>query len=174
MTVDDIITDVIRRERPVYTNIPGDHGGPTKFGITLRTLRVWRASMAVTEADVENLTEAEARAIYRKRYVDDPGFEQLTDDWLRAFMVDTGVLQGVRVAIKLLQRAVDVPVDGILGPVTISAVATGNIGRIRQAVMRERIRHLAACALIDVPAEVIEATNLKFLRGWLNRATSFL
>lgn len=174
MTDDDIITDVLRREGSAYTNDPTDHGGPTKYGITLRDLRAWRQSLAVSAVDVEALTEQEARDIYRRRYVLDPGFDQIPDLWLRAFLVDAGVLQGPRNAVKFLQRAVGVTTDGILGPVTLSAVEASDQQRLRKAVLRERIQHLVACAVVDVPPDIISTTNLKYLRGWLNRATSFL
>jgi hypothetical protein len=40
--------------------------------------------------------------------------------------------------------------------------------------MRERIQHLVAAALVEVPPDLVQSTNLKFLRGWLNRVVSFL
>lgn len=174
MTADDIITDVLRREGTAFTNDPTDHGGPTKYGITLRDLRAWRADFSVSADDVEALTEQEARAIYRKRYIADPGFEQIPDDWLRAFLVDAGVLQGPRNAIKFLQRGLGIVTDGVIGPVTLAALADADSQRIRKAVMRERIQHLVAAALVEVPPDLVQSTNLKFLRGWLNRVVSFL
>lgn len=174
MTADDIITDVLRREGSAYTNDPTDHGGPTKYGITLRDLRTWRADLAVTADDVEALTEAEARDIYRERYIRQPGFEAIPDEWLRAFLVDAGVLQGPRNAIKFLQRALGVASDGVLGPVTLGALSTAPQQPIRKAVLRERIQHLVACAIVDVPPDIVSTTNLKYLRGWLNRVASFL
>jgi len=174
MTDEDIITDVLRREGIAFTNDPTDHGGPTKYGITLRDLRTWRKSLAVSAVDVEALTEDEARAIYRQRYILDPGFDLLHDLWLRAFLVDCGVLQGPRNAVKFLQRALGVLSDGILGPVTLAALEQADQQPLRKAVLRERIQHLVACAVVDVPPDVLASTNLKYLRGWLNRATSFL
>ena len=174
MTADDIITDIIRREGTTYTNDPTDHGGPTKYGITLRDLRTWRQSVAVHPEDVEQLTEAEARDIYRARYIEQPGFDKIADEWLCAFLVDTAVLQGPRNAVKFLQRALGVERDGLLGPVTLAALETAQVQPLRKAVLRERIQHLIACAVVDVPPEIVSSTNLKFLRGWLNRVTSFL
>jgi lysozyme family protein len=174
VTDDDIITDVLRREGSAFTDDPTDHGGPTKYGITLRDLRVWRQSLTVTASDVEALTEADARAIYRQRYIADPGFDRIRDEWMRAFIVDCGVLQGPRNAVKFLQRALGVVTDGVLGPVTLAALETAQVQPLRKAVIRERIQHLIACAVADVPPDVLSSTNLKYLRGWLNRATSFL
>lgn len=174
MIADDIITDVLRREGSAYTNDPADHGGPTKYGITLRELRAWRSDLTVSADDVEALTEQEARDIYRRRYISDPGFESIRDEWLRAFLVDAGVLQGPRNAIKFLQRALGVSSDGVIGPVTLAALEQAQTQPLRKAVIRERVQHLVACAIVDVPPDIVSTTNLKFLRGWLNRVTSFL
>ena len=69
-----IIDTILRREGwPRYTNRPSDRGGPTKGGITLATLASWR-KRPVTATDVAALDEAEVRAIYRARYIEEPGF----------------------------------------------------------------------------------------------------
>jgi len=52
-----------------YVDHPSDPGGATKYGITIGTLRDWRAT-PVTKLDVRNLTKAEAKSIYRARYWD--------------------------------------------------------------------------------------------------------
>lgn len=50
-----------------YTNHPSDPGGPTKYGITIHDVRLYLKKGA-TAQDVKNLTEAQAKAIYRKHY----------------------------------------------------------------------------------------------------------
>jgi lysozyme family protein len=96
MTVDQIIDEILRREGwPKYTNRASDRGGPTKGGITLATLRAWRAAQPyVSAADVEALTEAEVRTIYRHRYVIEPGYAAIADAALRGVVVDCAVLYG--------------------------------------------------------------------------------
>ena len=175
MTDADIITGILAREGSAYTNDPADAGGPTKFGITLRDLREWRNDPALSASDVEALTEAVARAIYAKRYISDPGFGYITDDWVRAFVVDMGVLQGKRAAVLLTQRALrTVTVDGVLGPETLAALAHANLAAIKKNLITLRMQHLIACALSDVPHEIINSTDLKWMKGWWNRVASFL
>lgn len=176
MTDADIITGLLAREGgSAYTDDPADAGGPTKFGITLRALRDWQRNPALTAADVEALTETTARAIYAKRYIDDPGFSYIADNWVRAFIVDMGVLQGPRAAILLTQRALrTVAVDGVLGPETLAAIARAPHDAIKKNLIAVRMQHLIACALADVPREVINGTDLKWIKGWWNRVASFL
>ena len=74
MTTEDIIDGIIKREGG-YVNNPADRGGPTKFGITLKTLKAWRGS-PVTAWGVEGLGEDEAREIYESEYLVKPGVRQ--------------------------------------------------------------------------------------------------
>ena len=73
----DIIGEIIKREGG-FVDHPSDRGGPTKFGITLRTLRAWRGQ-PVTREDVRTLTKAEARQIYAERYIQSPKIDQIAD-----------------------------------------------------------------------------------------------
>jgi lysozyme family protein len=105
--IEAIIDTILRREGwPRYTDRPSDRGGPTKGGITLATLTSWR-KRPVTAADVAALDEDEVRAIYRARYIADPGFAGITDDTLRALVIDSGVIHNTSRAGTWLQDAVN-------------------------------------------------------------------
>ncbi len=135
--LDEIIDDVLRREGgDKYTNIPGDSGGPTKYGITLNTLSKWRKKPC-TAADVEALTEAEARQIYTARYWYEPGFDRVApiSSEVADELMDTGVNMGPARAVEFLQRLLtafnnrgafypDLKVDGVLGQNTIIALGS--------------------------------------------------
>jgi len=165
MTVDDVIDDIIRREGG-YVDHPADRGGPTKYGITQVTLTAWR-SRPVTPKDVEALTVEEARRIYRKLYIDDPGFAPLPEP-LRGLVVDTAVHSGVKTAVRLLQKALGgLLMDGILGPVTMAAVQDSNPVLLYRKMLAERIRYLG---------EVIKArpSNSVFAKGWMERVAEFV
>lgn len=177
MTVDQIIDDIIRREGRDFTDRAADRGGPTKYGITKATLATWRGR-PVTTREVQRLTEDEAREIYRKAYVADPGFEHVADDALRALLVDTAVLHGPSRAIRWLQQALDVTVDGILGPKTRAAVAASDARQLYARVVAARGKALVDLALSDRETRHYIATHqhvqLVNLRGWLNRVWEFL
>jgi lysozyme family protein len=66
-TLFTVIEAIIDREGG-FVNHPLDHGGPTKFGITLATLARWR-DREVTEDDIRNLEKPEAREIYLSYYI---------------------------------------------------------------------------------------------------------
>src|ERR1041384_4619075 len=138
-TAADIIDDLIRREGSTYSDHPADRGGPTKYGITLRTLRAWRhriePSQITDASDVEALTEEEARAIYTAMYVINPRFIELNDVRLQALLVDCGVQHGTERATRWLQEALGVKVDGDLGPLTLAAA---NASSRAHGLMRDR------------------------------------
>jgi lysozyme family protein len=65
-----MIHDVIRREGG-FVDHPADRGGPTKFGITQKTLSRALGRQATTE-DVRRLTREIAAEIYRRTYYTNP------------------------------------------------------------------------------------------------------
>lgn len=115
-----------------YVNHPNDPGGPTKYGITLAVYRE-NGHPGATAQDVQAMTQAEARAIYRRRY-----WDVLRGDDLPAGLdyavFDYGVNSGPARAAKALQRLLGVTVDGRIGPVTLTAVrgrdAADLVGRL--------------------------------------------
>ena len=164
MTIDQMLNDVLRREGG-YVHDPADRGGPTHYGITQRTLRAWRGQL-VTAADVRDLTTAEAKAIYRRRYVEDPGFATLPDP-LRTQVIDTAVLSGPRQAVKDVQRAIGgVTVDGQLGPQTRAAIDAAGARAVHARLIQTRTVRLARIVQRD-------PSQARFLAGWLTRATAF-
>ncbi len=164
MTADAILDEVIRREGG-YVDHPHDRGGPTNFGITMRTLAAWRGR-PVTRDEVRDLTEDEARAIYQRQYLSRPGFDQIADPLLRGLLVDYGVHSGPMRAISDLQRAARVTVDGVIGPQTLAAVAAVGAESIRRAVLRARGEYLAR--LLSDPSQRV------FAAGWLRRLMEFV
>lgn len=155
---ESIITDILRREGDA-TNDPLDAGGRTKFGISERS-----NPGAWADGDV---TEDEARAIYRNKYITGPGFDRISDHHLRAQLVDFAVNSGPAVAIMKLQEILEVPADGVLGPATLNRLVQEHPEFVSNALVSKRI--LMICRIVKK-----NPSQLKFLEGWVTRALEFL
>jgi lysozyme family protein len=160
-----MLDQLIEREGG-YVNHSADRGGPTKYGITAKTLGIWLGlNRAATIAEVRALTRDEAKAIYRARYL--KPFECVPVDELRAQLFDFAVNAGPRAAIVALQRILKVPVDGILGPRTLAAVIALPWRDVNNKLVAERLNHYA-----DIVADDI--SQVVFFRGWIARAVDFI
>lgn len=168
MDTSDIIAGIIEVEGRTYTDKPHDRGGPTKFGITQKTLAAYRGH-EVSPADVEGLTEAEAQQIYREEYILKPGFDALADPNVRTLAVDCGVLHGQQKAIEMLQRALgNKNPDGILGPITLTAANAFDGKRLFLRLVAERAEKFGRI----ITADPTQAENA---HGWLRaRVADFL
>jgi lysozyme family protein len=158
-----IIDDIIRREGG-FVNHPNDRGGPTKYGITLSTLRQVR-NPYVTANDIKSLTEGEARAIYRDLYL--RPFEFVTDASLLELLVDCAVNHGVKKAINFLQSALGVKADGIAGIKTQAALRAESPEQIYRKILAERIKFYGDLISRD-PSQSV------FAAGWMRRVAEFL
>lgn len=172
-----IMDGVLEREGGFVDN-PADPGGATNFGITARTLGQWRGfKRNATVDEVKALKAEEALQIYRDRYVVEPGFGNFSDrPLLQETLVDVAVNSGPSKAIKLLQRALEIPDDGILGPLTVNAARAQPEQRIAVRVCTERLRFLGRLIsknLDDHDQDGIP-DNTEFASGWLNRTASLI
>lgn len=96
-----------------YVNDHRDPGGETKYGISKR---------AYPAVDIYNLTLNQAKTIYKRDYWDAVDAESIPGA-ARLMVFDCAVNCGVTTAKKLLQRAVEVKDDGIIGPKTRAAIS---------------------------------------------------
>lgn len=161
----DIITDIINREGPKYTNIAGDKGGPTKYGITLATLQAY-THIPMTADNVRDMTESTARAIYMQMYILEPGYNKLNNPMLVEQLIDSSVQHGQTTTIQMLQRCLGLPADGVIGPATIAAVMHLDPVAITAKFLSANAHYYAACCRIK--------TNLQFAGGWFNRLGDLL
>lgn len=125
----------------------------TKYGI---------AAHAYPTLDIRNLTLDDARAIYKRDFWDKVRADELPES-LRAPMFDFAVNSGSGAAIRLLQRSAGVREDGVLGPITLRAVAEMPSGRVLARLQGHRLELLAG--LSSWPA---------FGRGWARRVADYL
>jgi lysozyme family protein len=165
---DGQIIDAVLKHEGGFVNNPADHGGATNFGITAADLGRWRAlGRSATVDEVRGMTVDEARLIYQAWYINAPGLKAISDGYLRWVVVDSGVLHGTRTAIKWLQQALGVTIDGVMGSQTQTALAGAEPPHVAARVLAIRICRYGSIV-------VGELSQLQFLAGWLNRATSIL
>ena len=171
--IETIIDEILVTEGwPAFTVRPHDRGGPTKGGITFETFAAWRARQdlpAPTVAELEALDEPTARLIYRDVYVLGPRFHSIEDPILRLNVVDAGVLHGPGWSARRLQEVAEVTVDGDIGPETLGAVNDGPDGPLALNLRFTR-RRIDKCIRIAVH----DPSQLRWLKGWVNRAGTFL
>lgn len=131
-----------------YSNDPQDSGGETQFGIARRFHPdAWRNGPPTLE---------QAKAIYRNDYWLPAGCEQLPRPY-DLIVFDGAINQGVRPTIRGLQTALQVDVDGHLGPITIAACQVAGLEGAA-LVLAERALRYAQTRGFD-----------RFGRGWLKR-----
>jgi len=139
-----------------YSNHPADPGGSTNMGITRKVLAEWRGS-AVSAADVRALLRTEAAAIYRRRYWELCACDELPGG-VDLVVFDYAVNSGVSRAVRALQQAVGVPVDGIAGHRTVAAARSADPRAVVADISARRRGFLRQLRVFTV-----------FGRGWLRR-----
>jgi len=168
MTADQIIDDLIAREGRAFTDDPTDRGGPTKFGVTLDVLREWRHDANLDAAAVEALSEDDARAILRQKYLLATGLTRVADEKVQALAVDILVNHGLRGGTLIIQRALGLAGDGVLGPLTLAALnVTTPENHVFERVLAGRVRFYGRLIERD-------PSQARFAAGWLDRCADFL
>ncbi|MFL2777999.1 MAG: holin-associated N-acetylmuramidase [Paracoccus marcusii] len=128
-SVEQIARQIVAREGG-YVNDPDDPGGATNFGVTIGTMQSLGMDLnrdgRIDAADVRALTRAQAEQIFVEHYFRKPRLAELPDP-LQASVFDMYVNAGGN-AVKILQRLVSrmgfrTADDGVVGPMTIAAVA---------------------------------------------------
>ena len=182
-TVQQLAQEIVAREGG-FVNDPADPGGATNHGVTIATLRRLGLDLTgdglVTEADVRQLTEAQATQIFVDHYFTRPGFGALPES-IQPSVFDMYVNAGGN-AVKVLQRLLTsmgfgCTDDGVVGPQTIRAA---------QQAAEAAPDHLAdayAIARRNYYYSLADArpASRKFARrrdggkgGWILRAESFM
>ena len=153
VTFDEIIEVVLEHEGG-YVNDPKDPGGETKYGVSKR---------AYPNEDIKNLTEEDAKDIYRRDYWDKHRWADLSED-LRHIYFDMCVNMGAGRATKIMQetanaKGANLKIDGGMGPMTIGAMKNVELERVRAY----RVKYYAT--LIERKPDLA-----KFYFGWFKRS----
>lgn len=176
MNIDAYLANLVDAvEGPAYTNHPADRGGPTRWGITQKTL-AQHCGKPVTADEVRLLARDEALAIYRADYVALPGFDQLAaiSGPVALKCIDAGVNMGPKVAAQTLQRCLnalgsELKVDGQAGPATRTALQA--LLKLRGPTGERVLLVMLNCAQGARYLDIAEAdpTQRAFVFGWFRQ-----
>lgn len=135
-------------------NDPNDPGGLTRFGISQK---------AYPSLNISALTKEEAKNIYFRDYWKPCGGEDLPTSFAIATF-DAAVNMGVTSAKRLLQIGLNVTVDGVIGPETITAAVKAG---------RSQIKRVLATRLAEYINRILKNPKLQvFSTNWSFRVIS--
>ena len=109
----------------LWSDNPADPGGATMKGITLETYRSVKGNPHITKEDLRNISDQEVADIYKQNYWDKVKGDDLPSGVDYA-VFDASVNMGVGRASKLIQTAVGMPADGVIGNQTLQAMKNAN------------------------------------------------
>lgn len=149
----------------LFQNNPGDRGNwttgvvakginkGTKFGIS---------AMSYPNLDIKNLTVEQAKGIYYQDWWLELGMDKF-DQALSFQMFDAAINHGMRNAGKMLQRAVGVKDDGIVGPLTSKAITGMSLSDVLMRFLGERLEFMTYVGTWE-----------SFGKGWARRISNNL
>lgn len=142
--------DFVLRMEGGYTLDPNDPGGETNFGISKR---------AYPNVDIKNLTVDAAKAIYERDYWQACRCDELPTPFAIA-VFDAAVNQGVNRAKRLLQIALEVKVDGIIGDITIAAAFKATKSTVKRFLAERLAAYIRT--IVDNPKLQVFAVNWSY------------
>lgn len=142
------------------TDIKGDKGGQTYAGIARNRWPNWPGWSFVDRG--ETPPTALVRDFYRANFWDKVRGDDLEHQGVAESLFDFAVNAGTATAIKLAQIVAGATSDGVLGPVSLSA-----INALREDYFRPRYAMAKLARYRDIVTK--DRGQMKFLLGWINR-----
>lgn len=171
IAIDAVLREEDAKLSGVTTNVPGDNGGRTRWGIAERSHPELTSTGFFDSMD-RTTSLVVAERVYEQAYAAPLKIALIPDQQLANAILSFGVNAGVHTAATTLQQAaclygVHVECDGVIGPSTLSAVEQINpTSLLRSFCARARAYYQM---LADLHPE-----DQKFVRGWMNRTDSWL
>ena len=140
-----------------YVNDLQDPGGETNWGVTKRTAQAHGYT-----GNMKTMTRQQAYEIYRRAFWLRYNCEQMPDAVAYQFF-DAAVNHGFGNASRMLQRAVGVLDDGIIGKYSLEAINRNPISDTLMVLNGERLNFYTRLKNFD-----------RFGKGWVNRVAQNL
>ena len=151
MTFDEAFDALLKHEGG-FSNHAADPGGATRWGVTEAVAR--REGYT---GDMKDYPVADAKRVYRKLYWDAMRLNDVRPE-LRFDLFDSAVNSGVAQTVRWVQRILHVNDDGIVGVVTLNALATANAAKFLAKFNGQRLLFMTSLG-----------TWHSFGRGWARR-----
>jgi len=157
----DTAFEYVLKSEGGYVNDPADRGGETNLGVTKKA---WMSFLKVKELPInamKELTKEKVKPFYRSMYWDAVRSDDLPSgiDYVAFdFAVNAGPVQ----CVKLLQRALGVTDDGIIGQGTLAAIKAADPKKFLESFNAEKEKFYRK--IVSNKPE-----QSKFLKGWISR-----
>jgi lysozyme family protein len=150
-----IVTTLAREGGAKFTDDPSDRGGATKYGISQR---------AYPDVDIRNLTEQQAREIYKRDYWDRIRSDDIQSQEIAEHIFDTCVNMGVKTGSRMTQAVLGIdPADGIIGSESLAVINKADpMWFVSTFTIAKIARYAHICNR--------DRSQSKYLLGWVNRA----
>lgn len=143
-----------------------DPGGITNYGISLRFAESVKfdgnADTRTDALDIKGLSPADAIALYRQHFWLPIKGDELPRP-IAIAVFDMAVNQGVKTAIRCLQKTLRLNEDGVIGPKTLQAANNAQAYQLLLDFLSHRLLRYAATKNFD-----------RFGRGWCKRSLALL
>lgn len=152
----DKYAPLLRQFEGGFVNDPCDPGGATNKGVTLAVFRQF-FGQDKTVADLKAITDSQWRTVM-KSYWDRVKGDKINSQPVAEMLADWHINAGTA-AIRSAQRALNLEVDGIIGPNSLSMLNQPGVFPILKDA---RIQYYKTLVLRN-------RSLSKFLNGWINR-----
>lgn len=164
--MDEAIEFTLIREGGWYDGSEARDPNPTMYGVTQKTYDGYRNRKGLPLQSVRGVSKAEVREIYAG-YWHSAGCD-LVARLSAITLFDHSINAGPAAALKVLQRAVGVDDDGVIGPKTRNAIATARCSsdaELASDICWERVRFY-----VDLAKNTRLRPNLL---SWVHRVVKF-
>lgn len=151
-----------------WANDPIDQGGATMKGVTIGTYTEYcrrKGRPAPTNEQLRNISKTEWSEIFKTMYWDVWKADRIENQSIANILVDWVWASGVW-GIKIPQRLLGVAQDGIVGPLTLAALAVQDSAEFFARLHTARIEFVD-----DIVRRKPE--QVRFIKGWKNRINEF-
>lgn len=147
-----------------FVNHPDDLGHATNMGVTIQTYREY-CGREKTIRDLQNMSYDVWGKIMKDMYWDKCKADQIDNQSVAEIFVDWCVNSGAA-GIRKAQDVIGVKPDGIVGPVTLSAINTSD-----PQMLFDRLKAARQQFYINIVKN--KPSQKVFMNGWMNRLAMF-